>query len=185
MTSTTRRAALTALAGASVLAIPAAAAPNADAALFALQPEIEAADQRETAALKAQSGAEDDYFARQPPKPTRQLPVLGAKEAEALERFRRCLEEADKGPTPHEIAVRDWERECERLAIECGREAAEERTGAAQEAVDAIGRRIAAIRATTLAGLAWKAKYAIAHNEGEADPKVTQSIIDDLLAMSA
>ncbi len=116
MTAPTRRAALTALAGVPALALPAvaiAASLGADAALFALQPEIDAADQREAAALAAQTFSEETYYAARRPG----------------------------------------------LANEC--DAAEERTGAAQDAVDAIGRQIAAIRATTLAGLVFKAQYAV------------------------
>ena len=51
--------------------------------------------------------------------------------------------------------------------------------------VEAISQRIAEIRATTLAGLVFKAKYALAHNESEPDPTVVELILADLMAMSA
>jgi hypothetical protein len=36
----------------------------------------------------------------------------------------------------------------------------------------------------TIAGLVFKAKYALAHNESEPDPTVVESILVDLMAMS-
>ena len=71
-------------------------------------------------------------------------------------------------------------RERERLEIECG----QMRKIALRRLRRLSGQRVAAIRATTLAGLVFKAKYALAHNHSEPDPAVMTSIVDDLLAMS-
>jgi hypothetical protein len=192
MTATTRRAALGALASAPALAIPAVAStasPTDDAALFALRAEIEAADQRERAALKAQALAETVHYSRvpkRPSKPSEETPVLGDMERRLLEKFRLRLEEVNsRGPSPHEVAMREWEHECARVRVESGVAEAEASTDEAQEATDAIGRRIASIRATTLNGLVFKAKYALAHNKDEPDPGVVASILADLIAMSA
>lgn len=43
--------------------------------------------------------------------------------------------------------------------------------------------RLVEMRATTLAGLIFKARYAAEHYSGDPDPMVVDSILDDLLAM--
>jgi hypothetical protein len=101
MTATTRRAALGALAGASALALPAvaiAATSSPDAELFAMQAEIEAADEHQKAMIEAQNRADTVYHTLMPPrpsKPSEEALVLNAKQLEQLERFRLSLEEVD------------------------------------------------------------------------------------------
>jgi hypothetical protein len=90
-----------------------------------------------------------------------------------------------RGPSPHELAVRTWKEEIERLRDECGQTATEERANEAMNEAEAISQRIAEIRATTLAGLIFKAKYALAHDSYEPHPEVVESILADLMAMSA
>ena len=100
-TPTTRRAALTALAAVPALAIPAVAiafTSSPDAELFAMQTEIEAADQRESITLEEQSRVDTAYLARQPPRPSNEEePVLDAEQLEQLREFRlSMLEKLEK-----------------------------------------------------------------------------------------
>ena len=84
----------------------------------------------------------------------------------------------------YEQAVQDYEREVERLQAECGETAAQEMQDAAHEAFARVRDTLAETPATTLAGLIFKARYAATHYEDDYDQAVTDSIVDDLLAMA-
>jgi hypothetical protein len=83
----------------------------------------------------------------------------------------------------YEQAVTAREEEIARIKVESGEAAAEERSTETLQAAVAIRDQIAAIRATTLAGLVFKARYAAEHYRDEPDEEVMASILDDLLAM--
>jgi hypothetical protein len=160
MSAPTRRAALGALASVPALALPAVAhaatSPTDDAELFALQPEIEAADREARLAIEAQEALSEAYEAARPPRP-----------------------ETD----PHGPARRAWLKEVSRISDECGMTAAEERASEAFHRVNVMSARLVSIQATTLAGLIFKAKFAAAHLPDQWDPDVMASIVEDLLAM--
>src|SRR5271163_5058088 len=90
-----RRAALGALASvpalvilpaASAIALASAASPvHLDAALFAMQPAIEAADRELAAALAALNPAEDAYFDKEPDRPAQPEVVFTAEERQAID----------------------------------------------------------------------------------------------------
>jgi hypothetical protein len=92
-----------------------------------------------------------------------------------------------KEPNPdwaaYEAAVEAWEEEDERIRAETGESAASERSTETLDAVSALRDKIVAIRATTLAGLKFKAKYALEHYADDPDEEVMQSIAEDLLAI--
>jgi hypothetical protein len=169
--------------------VPAAAAivstGCADAELFALQPAIEAADRRDVAALDARSRAEESYFAARQPRPAR--PESGLDEEEWFQTFARKMREYNAEPKPewaaYEAAVEAWEDEDERIRVETGEMAASERSTETVDEACALRDRIVAIRATTLAGLKFKAKYALEHYADNPDEEVMQSIAEDLLAI--
>jgi hypothetical protein len=119
-----------------------ASAAHPDAALFALQPAIEAADDAYDQTFEPLARAETAWF-----------------------------------------AIR--EKEHERLQIETGVVAARERQRETSDVVYDLRDRIVAIRATTLAGLKFKARYAAKHCEGDPDQEVMDSIVDDLLALGS
>jgi hypothetical protein len=194
MSAPTRRAALGALAGLPALALPsvahAATSPTDDAELFALQPEIEAADREARLAIDAQEALSETYKAARPPRPVPPSPEeatvasLGEKGMELITRFRESLAQAKRRPPdPHELAELAWREECGRLSDECGMTAAEERASEAFRRVNAMSARLASIQATTPAGLIFKARFAAAHLPDEWDPDVMASIVEDLLAM--
>ena len=85
----------------------------------------------------------------------------------------------------YEAAVEAWEEEDERINAETGARAACERADEASHEVYCLRDKIVAIRATTLAGLKFKAEFAFQHCVGEPDEEVMQSIMEDLLAMDA
>jgi hypothetical protein len=72
---------------------------------------------------------------------------------------------------------------CDRLRVNSGLKAGEESQYEAEVIVLALRDRIVEIRAATLAGLIFKAKYAAEHYRSEYDPEVMASIVDDLLAL--
>ena len=65
-----------------------------------------------------------------------------------------------QGREAHKAAVQAWEQECARLEVEFGVTAAEERASDFGKKASAILDRIAATRATTIAGLKIKARLA-------------------------
>jgi hypothetical protein len=181
----------------SLTAEPSTASPaHPDAGLFALQPEVEAADHIEEQAHKALAVVEEAFFAAKPPKPERDVlaeckaildkwdmedaALLAGERPDAATR----LAEFENYKMAHDAKVQAWMEECARLRTEFGVAAADDRSSEADAAVDNLGQMVAAIPATTLAGLVFKAKYALAHNESEADARVVESILDDLLGMA-
>ena len=84
----------------------------------------------------------------------------------------------------HVAACEARAQEDKRLHDETGLTAAQERGEEINADVLALRDEIVATRATTLAGLKFKAKYAIDHYPGEPDPDVMESIVDDILAMT-
>jgi hypothetical protein len=185
-----RRAVLGVLvAGSAMLAVPAAAAlaSHPDAELFALQGLIDLADREYDETFDAVAVADTKMFAR-PTKPA--APETDQLSKEAIAEFAKRMAEIQAlGPTPEQVAydeaVRQWEQEDARAEIESGRDAAREAQRAKNSVVMALKERIVETRATTLAGLIFKAKYAVAHYRGEPDQEVMDSIVDDLLVAGA
>jgi hypothetical protein len=197
----TRRAALGALASAPALAVlpvagsafalAATASPaHPDAALFAMQSAIEAADGELDAAFVALEPAENAFFAKEPDAPMLpDCPVFSAEEQQALDAFAAKTRAAQKrGRLPVLVAyyqaVQDYEGERERLKVECGVTAAERMQNAAQDTISGLSAVLAATPATTLAGLIFKARYAATHYSDDYDDGVMISIVDDLMAMA-
>jgi hypothetical protein len=185
-----RRAALGALASAPALALASSASPvHPDAALFAMQSAIDAADRELEAAQAVLNPAQVAYFRKRPDRPAEPEVEFLAEERQAIDLLgaaRRIRE--GKPPLPdwvaHGQAVADYERECERLEAECGVAAAEEMQAAAHETISQVQADLVGTPAKTLAGLIFKARYAAAHYEGDYDDDVMSSIVDDLLAMA-
>lgn len=198
--SLARRAALRLFAGAPALAVlpamassalPASSSPvHPDAALFAMQSTIEAADRELDAAFDACNPAEDAYFDKQPDRPEEPSgPVFSAEEQLALDEFAAKVRARGKRGRPpewvaYDHAVEAYEQEKERLQAECGVTAAHEMRDAAQETVSQLQADLVDTPATTLAGLIFKARYAATHNSDEWDIEVMASIVEDLLAMA-
>jgi hypothetical protein len=181
---TTRRAALRLFGAAPALALPAAALADAD--LLALQPAIDAAEAEHTAALDALAAAEKVYRDIAPPAPPALPgPCFTAEEQQALDVLAGKMR-AKSSPVPewlaYERAVLAHEKAVERLKTEAGLTAAHELEDAAHEADSQVRERLIATRATTLAGLFFKARYAERNDYHE---DVMASIVDDLLAMAA
>jgi hypothetical protein len=129
-----------AAAAASIPAGTLASDSNPDAALLALQPEIDAADMAWEAGSRERNAVEKVYFALKPDKP----------------------EQAER---------------------ESGLTAAEEAQNAAADVRLSLSDVVVTIRATTLAGLIFKARFAASHFPGDPDEDVMRSIVEDLLAM--
>jgi hypothetical protein len=173
--------------GAKAVTAAAAALPShPDAALFALQPLIDVADREYDETFDAVAVADGKMFAR-PKKPAD--PELDQLSRQAIAEFgKRMAKIRALGPTPEQVAyeeaVRQWEQEEALAHLESGRDAAHEAQRAKHSGVMALQTRIVETRATTLAGLIFKARYAVAHYGGEPDQDVIDSIVDDLLAMA-
>jgi hypothetical protein len=163
-----------------------ASPPHPDAALFAMQSAIEAADRQLDAALEALEAADDAYSDMEPDRPAQREPDFLAEELQALDLLGAAAAlRAIKGPPPaqaaYDQAAAAHERECERLKAECGVTAAHELEDAAHRATGRAARVLINTPAKTLAGLIFKARYAEAHDY---DEDVTASIVADLLAMA-
>ena len=194
----TRRAALRMFAGAPALAIlPATGSAHAlaataspvhpDAALFAMQPAIDAADRELEAALDALKPAEEAYFEKEPDMPAKPSgPVFTTEEQRALDGFVALTVRKTRLAewVTYEQAVADHEREVERLKAECGVTAANALEEAAHDATGRAARALIDTPAKTLAGLIFKARYAATHYSDEYDEEVMASIVDDLLAIA-
>jgi hypothetical protein len=192
-----RRAALTgALVAGAAAIVPAAGAlaspEHPDAALFALQADIEAADIEAADRLKEASfgplsTAENAYFAARVPQPAKPEGAAFTNE-EWFIQFKEKMAGLRASPSPetaaHVAACEAWAEEDECLRVETGLTAARERMQELDAEVLALRDEIVATRATTLAGLKFKAKYAIKHYPGEPDEDVLASIADDILAMT-
>ena len=163
----------------------AAAAPVGDAELLALDAEIAEADKAFNAALDVRSEAEGAFAKAKPQRPIApDYPDVSDEEwLKALLR-KTASDEARPEVIAHEAAKQEWIQKCERLKEECGLVAAEFEESEASDEVLAIRDFIAETRATTLAGLVFKAKYAAGHYRSEYDLDVMTSIVDDLLTMA-
>jgi hypothetical protein len=180
------------LAAGAVATVPAAGAlgspEHPDAALFALQADIEAADRLKEASYGPLNVAETAYFAARGPQPAMPSPDTAFTDEEWFVTFKERMAELRACPSPeaaaHLAACEAWEEEDKRLHDETGLTAARERDEEIDADVLALRDEIVATRATTLAGLKFKAKYAIDHYPGEPDQDVMDSIVDDILAMT-
>jgi hypothetical protein len=190
-----RRAALGAFAGLPALAIlPSAGSTLAlvsvtspvhpDAALFAMQSAIDAADRDLQAAFDALNPVEDAYFDKVSDRPVApKEAVFSPEEQQALDAFAARLREGRKTPSParkaYEQAFQDHEREVERLKAECGLTAGQEVRDAVQETISQLQADLIDTPANTLAGLIFKARYAAAHYPGEWDKEACASTRPD------
>jgi hypothetical protein len=178
------------LAGAVAATVPAAgalaAAGHPDAALFALQADIDAADRLWMASFDPRDVAEKAYFAARGPQPAKPEGAAFTDE-EWFVTFKEKMAELRANPSPegtaHLAACEAWAKEDERLHVETGLTAAEARDEEIDADISALRDQIVATRATTLAGLKFKAKYALDHYPDEPDQDVMVSIVDDILAM--
>jgi hypothetical protein len=175
-------------AASSALALASAASPvHPDAALFAMQSAIEAADRELEAALDALKAAEDAFFNKKPDCPEQPETILSDEERQAIDALRAASAKIG-GPSPawaaYEQAFRDHEREVERLKAECGVTAANDLELTALDATGRVARALIDTPAKTLAGLIFKARYAATHYEDNYDEDVMISIVDDLLAIA-
>ena len=180
-----RRAALGALVAAGALfAARPAKADNLDADLFALSPEIEAADRAHVTAIEALEAAERRTLGRVPEKPA--APEMDPERLSAVQEFaRRMAELTLREPSPEKLAYDEaqqrWEADKARILAEGGVDAAIEAESAALQVVMEVERRLAKTPARTLAGLIFKARYAASRDY---EPDVMTAIIDDLCAMA-
>jgi hypothetical protein len=174
----------------SALVLASSASPvHPDAALFAMQSAIEAADMELEAAQAVLKPAEEAYFDKEPDRPAQPEADFLPEERQALDLLGAAARMREgKGRSPawaaYDQAVQDREREVERLHDECGITAAQEREDAAHEAISYVRDELVDTPAKTLAGLIFKARYAATHYEGDWDQEVMDSIVDDLLAMA-
>jgi hypothetical protein len=183
--------ALAILPAGSALALASTAFPaHPDAALFAMQSAIDAADRQLEVAFAVRKPAEEAYFDKRPACPAAPGgPVFSPEEQQALDAFVAKLKaQRERGRPPewvaYDLAVQDHERETERLKDECGLTAASEMQDAAHETISQLQADLIDTPATTLAGLIFKARYAAAHYSDDYDEDVMISIVGDLLAMA-
>jgi hypothetical protein len=159
-----------------------------DAALFAMGPAIEAADELLEAALDALKPAEEAFFDKEPDRPEKPETILSDEDRQACDVLAATTVRNRLRPSPawvaYEQAVQDHEREVERLKAECGVTAANELEFAALDATGRASRGLIDTPAKTLAGLIFKARYAATHTSDDYDEDVMISIVDDLLAMA-
>jgi hypothetical protein len=184
MTNQSKRAFLRGAAAAGAASIPAASALAlpAEAALLALQPEIDAADQAWEVRARERSAAEAVYFARRPGAP--EAPGLDGDMLMEVLRGRIGLEPGVAAAVDaYAEAMKAWREATERASAESGLPAAEEAQDAADDVRLAIRDKIAGARALSLDGLIFKARYAATHFPGDPDEDVMRSIVEDLLAM--
>jgi hypothetical protein len=191
----TRRVALSSILGAgAILAAPAAVAlaAHADAELLALQPEIDAADRAFDVVLSNLSCVQERFYELRDKLRLSQKPISPADPEwdQALADFEKKVAAIrDRGIQP-EMAAYDEAVERQKQAesearVESGLEDAEREEREKSDAVTEIKERLLATKATTLAGLIFKARYARAHySPGDYDLEVMISIVDDLLDMA-
>ena len=184
---TTKRAFLRGAAAAAAAAIPAtalASGPDPDAALLALQGEIDAADMAWEACHRKQTAAEDACFALKPAKPEAPCTPKAVMDAFWAGNSHPLIE-ASKSPNTHDEALKAWREATEQAERDSGLTPAEEAVNAAEDVRLEIRDRIVSTRARTLAGLTFKAKYASSHFPGDPDEDVMRSIVSDLLSLEA
>jgi hypothetical protein len=171
----------------SALALASTASPvHPDAALFAMQSAIDAADRELDAAFEVRNRAEDGYFDKRPDRPEQPETILSPEELAAIAALRAAS--AKRGSSPawaaYEQAVQEYDLETERLRVDCGLAAAEEMQAAVHKTVNQPQADLIDTPAKTLAGLVFKARYAATHYSDEWDEEVMASILADLLAMA-
>jgi hypothetical protein len=164
----------------------AASTTSSDAELFALGEQVAFTDETLDKVCAAHEAAEDVFRAATPPAPIPpKVDISNEDWFKALQAKMAAIK--DKPPSPqqtaYEAAVKEHEQLCDRIKLDCGFDTAEQTLNDANEAVSSLRERIVEIRATTLAGLILKAKYAANHYEEDYDPLVMTSIVDDLLAL--
>ena len=158
---------------------------NPDAALIALEAELDAVDRLWEACYEKQRAAEEACFAAVPPEPEK--PV-----ANVLELWTAG---GTNDPVPFLAHKKAWDRyrdkinarreAMEQAELDSGLAAAEAALNAAVDARLAIlAEKLIPTRARTLQGLIFKAQYAASHFPGDPDEAVLLSILDDLLAMA-
>lgn len=132
-----------------------ASGSNPDAALLALQPEIDAADQAWEARYRDRAACEKVYFAIRPDEPKTPLldnatiltgkTVLSPEDAKAIDTYAE--------------AMAAWRKATEQAHDDTGLTAAEKAQNAADDVRIAIcNEKIIPTRATTLSGLIFKAR---------------------------
>lgn len=171
------------------IAAASAAQSGADAELLELAAEIAEADRAFEVAIDRKRDAEIAFNSAAPRRPVALAP--GFPDVSDEEWFKLFLQKTawkkGAGPFPEAIAydaaLAVWEQDCERLREECGVAVADAEEEEASDQVGTIRDCIAGTRATTLAGIIFKAKYAAAHYSGEYEQDVMVSIVDDLLAL--
>jgi hypothetical protein len=181
--------ALAILPAGSALALASAASPvHPDAALFAMQSAIDAADRELEAAFGACNPAEKAYFAKRPDRPVMPGADFSPEERQAVDAMAAVMRKREGAPSPawaaYYAAAEDHELETERLKAECGVTAAEEVRDAAHETISQLQADLIDTPAKTLAGLIFKARYAVTHYSDDYDEDVMASIVEDLLAMA-
>jgi hypothetical protein len=179
--------ALAILPAASALALASTASPvHPDAALFAMQSAIDAADREFDVARTALTAADELYFDKEPEWPTKPAAAFSAEEQQAIDVLAAAARKRTPSPVwaAYDQALLDRGLEVERLKAECGVTAAHELEDATSVAVNQVRDVLAETPAKTLAGLIFKARYAGAHYRADYDEEVMVSIVDDLLAMA-
>ena len=140
-----------------------------DAALFAMQSAIEAADRELDDALDALEAAQEAYSDKEPAGPAEPSgPGFSAEEQRALDAFAAKLRAGRERGRPPEGGVT----------------AAHEMEDAVHETISQVRADLVDTPAKTLAGLIYKARYAATHYRTEYVEDVMASIVDDLLAMA-
>lgn len=187
----TKRAFLQGAAAIAAASLPAGSAlasgPNPDAGLLAFQREIDAADMAWEARHRKHPAAEEIYWALKPDKPEEpRTPksVMDAFRAGNSGPLIADYEASKAQDTAYQDAMKAWREATEQAERNSGLTAAEEAVTAADLVRLAIRDKIVSTRATTLAGLTFKARYASAHFPGDPDEDVMKSIVEDLLAMA-
>jgi hypothetical protein len=187
MTTRSKRAFLQGAAAVAAATIPAAGAlagPNPDAALLALQGELDAADEAWEALHQKQNAAEKVCWALRPDKPQEPRSPNSVMDAFWAGDSRPLIEASKAPDTDYGEALAAWREAMEQAELDSGFKAAEEAVNAADHVRLAIRDKIVATRARTLNGLTFKARYAADHFPGDEDEDVMKSIVEDLLAMA-
>jgi hypothetical protein len=191
MTTPSKRAFLRGAAAVAAAAIPAAgalaSAHNPDAALLALQAELDDADTVREALYREWTAAEEACSVLKPDKPQEPctpkaiVDAFQAGDSRPLIAYHEASKSSD---TDYEEALKAWREATEKAERDSGFEEAEEAVSAAEDVRLAIRDKIIAIRARTLAGLTFKARYAASHFPGDPDAEIMISIVEDLLSLA-
>jgi hypothetical protein len=159
-----------------------ASATHPDAALLALQAELDAADQAWEVLYSKRVAAEKACFAALPPPPKE--PNLDSNAIRKAFLSGEALSpETVQSLRAYDRANKARGEAMERAEHDSGLTGAEDAVNAADYVRLAIRDKIVSTRARTLNGLTFKARYAAAHFPGDPDEEVMRSIVEDLLAM--